>query len=264
MSTTVGCRIVLSLMLFAVLSNPLLKVAAQSSEAADTRPVEFAMKNVTYHYSEPVAVHIAKLQGQLITAKSGATVFFDDKNSFSLRLNYAEISISCNALAQVLNENVFSSSDAPIKKLSIESKNNQLIMKGKLPQKADVAFETVGTLSADPDGRIRVHSDHVKAAHLPVKGLMDLLGLDIAGLIDTKKVHGITAEKDDLILDSEQILPPPHIQGKVTAVRLQGNEIVLTCGWPHLPNFAAKEAGNYIAVRRSDIRFGKLTRHHDD
>jgi len=264
MSAMVRYRISLSLILFALLSSPLLNVAAQSSEAADSRPIEFSMKNVTYHYSEPVAVHIAQLQGELVPTKSGAIVFFDDKNSFDLRLNYAEISISCNALAQVLNENVFASSDAPIKNLSIESTNNQLIMKGKLPQKADVAFETVGTLSAEPDGRIRVHSDHVKAAHLPVKGLMDLLGIDIAGLIDTKKIHGITVEKDDIILDSEQILPAPRIKGKVAAVHISGNEIVLTFGMPQASNFAAKQPGNYMAFRHSDMRFGKLTMHDAD
>jgi hypothetical protein len=251
-------------MLFAAVPNPVLNAAAQSSESADTRPVEFAMKNVTYHYSEPVAVHIAHLQGELVPTKTGAIVFFDDKNSFNLRLYYAEISISCDALAQVLNENVFSSSDAPIKNLSIESKNNQLIMRGKLLQKADVAFETVGSLSADPDGRIRVHSDHVKAAHLPVKGIMDLLGLDIAGLIDTKKIHGITVEKDDIILDSEQILPAPHIKGKVTGVRIHGNDIVLTFGGPGPSNFVAKQPGNYMAFRHSDMRFGKLTMHDAD
>jgi hypothetical protein len=264
MSTKVRHRICLLLMFFAVLFHPLLNSAAQSSESADTRPVEFAIRNVTYHYSEPVAVHISQLQGELVPTKAGAIVFFDEKNSFNLRLSYAEISISCTALAQVLNENVFSSSDAPIKTLNIESKNNQLIMKGKLPQKADVAFETVGTLSADPDGRIRVHSDHVKAAHLPVKGLMDLLGLDIAGLIDTKKIHGITVEKDDIILDSEQILPAPHIKGKVKGVRIHGNDIVLTFGAPGPSNFAAKQPGNYMAFRHSDMRFGKLTMHDAD
>ena len=256
--------IFVSLLFIAVLSSSLLKTSAQSAEPPDTRPIDFAMKNVTYHYSEPVAVHIAKLQGELVPTKSGAIVFFDDKNSFNLRLNYAEISISCNALAQVLNENVFASSDSPIKNLSIESKNNQLIMKGKLPQKADVVFETAGTLSADPDGQIRVHSDHVKAAHLPVKGLMDLLGIDIAGLIDTKKIHGITVEKDDIILDPEQIFPAPHIKGKVAAVHVSGNDIVLTFGTPQPSNFAPKQPGNYMAFRHSDMRFGKLTMHDAD
>jgi len=259
------CRISLYLVFLAAPSrSSLLEAGAQSSETADTRPLEFAMKNVVYHYSEPVSVHIAQLQGELVPAKPGSIVFFDDKNSFDLRLRYAEISISCNALAQVLNENVFSSSDAPIKSLSIESKNNQLIMKGKLPQKADVTFETMGNLSADPDGRIRVHTDHVKAAHLPVKGLMDLLGIDVAGLIDTKKIHGITVEKDDIILDSEQILPAPHIKGKVKGVRIHGNDIVLTFGAPGPSNFAAKQPGNYMAFRHSEMRFGKLTMHDAD
>jgi hypothetical protein len=264
MSITVRCGIFLLLTLSAVLSSPLLNVAAQSSEAADTRPVEIAMKNVTYHYSEPVSVHITELQGELVPTKAGFIVFFDDKNSFNLHLKYAEISISCNALAQVLNENVFSSSDTPVKNLSIESKSDQLVMKGKLTRKADVSFETTGTLSADPDGRIRVHTDHVKAAHLPVKGLMDLLGLDLAGLIDTKKIRGLTVEKDDLILDSEQILPAPRIKGKVVAVRIHGNDIVLTFGAPQPANFAAKQPGNYIAFRHSDMRFGKLTMHDAD
>jgi len=254
----------LGLLLLAGLPSCLLDAGAQSSETDNSHPVDFAVKNVTYHYSEPVAVHITQLQGELVPTKAGTIVFFDDKNSFNLHLNYAEISISCSALAQVLNENVFSSSDSPIKNLSIESKNNQLIMKGKLPQKANVAFETTGRLSANPDGRIRVHSDHVKAAHLPVKGLMDLLGIDIASLIDTKKIHGVTVEKDDLILDSEQILPAPHIKGKVAAVRIRGNDIVLTFGAPQPSNFAAKQPGNYMAFRHSEMRFGKLTMHDAD
>jgi hypothetical protein len=253
------------LLLFVALLSPTPNLAtAQTSDLKDEHAVETAMKNVVYHYSEAVAVHVLRLQGYLTPTKPGATVFFDDKNSFTLALSFAEVSISCNALAQVLNEDVFSAADAPIRNLSIESRNNQLIIKGKLTQKAGVAFETTGSLSAEADGRIRVHADHVKAAHLPVKGLMDLLGLDIAHLIDAKKVRGITIEKDDLILDANEILPAPHIQGKVAAVRIQGNDLVLTFGSPQAPGFAAKQPGNYMAFRHSEMRFGKLTMHDAD
>ncbi len=71
-----------------------------------------------------------------------------------------------------------------------------------------------------------VCTERLKAAHLPVKGLLDLLGMDIARMIDTKKIQGISADKDDLILNPEEILPSRHIQGRVTAVRVQGNDIV--------------------------------------
>jgi hypothetical protein len=222
------------------------------------------MKNVTYHYTEPIVVHIVRLEGELLPTNPRDLVVFDDKNSFTLALKSAEIAISCNALAQVLNENVFSFAGAPLKDLGIESQNDRLIIKGKLRQKMDVPFETTGTLSANADGRIRLHAEHVKAAHLPMKGLLDLLGIDLSRLINTNKVRGVTVEKDDLILDPEQILPPPHIQGKVTAVRVQGNDIVQVFGTPQASNFAAKQPGNYLAFRHGDIRFGKLTMHDAD
>ena len=198
------------------------------------------MKNVMYHYTGPIAVHVVQLQGEILPTKSGDIPVFDDKNSFILALNSAEIAISCDALARVLNQNVLSASNAPIKDLSIESKNNQLVIKGKLPQKGDVSFETTGVLKVEGDGRIRLHTEHLKAAHLPVKGLLDLLGMDIARMIDTKKIQGISADKDDLILNPEEILPPPHIQGRVTAVRVQGNDIVQVFGKAQGENFRRK------------------------
>jgi hypothetical protein len=251
--------------LFSLFFVPLstLPSPAQTS-AAETQAVQVAMKNVTYHYTEPIVVHIVRLEGELLPTNPRDLVVFDDKNSFTLALKSAEIAISCNALAQVLNENVFSFAGAPLKDLGIESQNDRLIIKGKLRQKMDVPFETTGTLSANADGRIRLHAEHVKAAHLPMKGLLDLLGIDLSRLINTNKVRGVTVEKDDLILDPEQILPPPHIQGKVTAVRVQGNDIVQVFGTPQAWNFAAKQPGNYLAFRHGDIRFGKLTMHDAD
>lgn len=239
-------------------------MAAQTGEAPQNHAVETAMKNVMYHFTDRIAVHVVQLQGHLLPTKAGDTVFFDDKDSFTLEMTSAEISISCNSLAQVLNDNVFSSSDAPIRDVSIESKNNQLIIKGKLPQKAGISFETVGTISADPDGRIRLHTEHVKAAHVPVKGLLDALGIDLDRLINTKNIHGVAVDKDDLLLDPQQILPPPRIRGKVTAVRVRGNDIVQVFGTKQSPNFAAKQPGNYIAFRHGEMRFGKLTMHDAD
>jgi hypothetical protein len=223
------------------------------------RPIQVAMKNVNYHYNEPIAVHIVQLHGYLTPTKPGSIVVFDDYNSFILHLSSAEISLSCDSLARVLNEDVFSASDAPIKNVTIENKNDQLDIKGKLPQKGDVSFEAVGELSVNADGRIRLHAEHVKAAHLPVKGILDLLGINLAKLVDTNKVQGVAMDKDDILLDPQQILPPPRIQGRVTAVRLQGNEIIQIFGTPRASNFAPKVTGNFMAYRDGDLRFDKLT-----
>jgi len=243
---------------------PLLSKTSASNAQPDSGTVQVAMKNVMYHFSAPTAVHIVQLQGELVPTKPGTIVVFDDRNSFRLDLASAEIALTCDSLAGIMNDHVFSAQNAPIKSVSITNKNNQLIIKGRLHQKGDVPFETAGTLLVEPDGRIRFHAEHVKAAHVPVKGLLDLLGIDLARLIDTKKVQGISIDKDDLILNPEEVFPPPHIRGKVSSVRLQGNEIVLVFGTRQPSNLAARQQGNYMAYRNNDLRFGKLTMHDAD
>jgi len=246
------------------LTIPIASPVASTAPASATPSIQVAMKNVMYHYTRSIALHIAQLEGELLPAKPGTVVVIDDKSSFVLALNYAEISVSCNSLAQVLNENVFAAADAPIKNLTLASQNNQLMIKGKLHQKGDVSFETTGTLVIEGDGRLRLHTEHFKAAHLSLKGLFDALGMNIARIIDAKKIPGVSTDKDDLILNPIEMLPPPAIKGQVTAVRIQGNDIVLTFGTPQPENFAAREAGNYIALRHGSVQFGKFTMRDSD
>jgi hypothetical protein len=238
--------------------------AAAQSASSGKDAVRVAMRNVVYHFTDDIAVHIVSVQGVLVPTRPPQIVVFDDKTSFLLNLEYAEIAMSCDSLAHALNERVFAAADAPIKDVSIQSTGSALIVKGKLHQKGNVVFETVGTLSATVDGRVRLHAEKVKAAHLPVKGLMDLLGIDIADVINAKKIQGVALEKDDLLLDPAEILPPPRIRGKVTAVRIQGNEIVQVFGMPQAASFASAISGNYMAYRDNELRFGKLTMHDTD
>jgi len=129
------------------------------------------------------------------------------------------------ALANALNSYVFAAKDAPLKDISIQIDKDRLKIKGKLPSKADLGFEAEGHLRATDQGKIRLHVEKIHALHLPVKGLMDLIGVDLADLIKKGKVAGVQAEKDDLILDPSQILPPPRIEGRVTSVQLESGNI---------------------------------------
>jgi hypothetical protein len=225
--------------------------------------VHVQMRNVMYHYTDNVAVHIRRLAGSLVPQK-GAMPVFDDKGSFTLHVAAAEMAISTEAMANVLNQYVFASKDAPIKDISLRIEKDKLKIKGKLHSKGDVSFETESSLSATSDGKIRMHSEKVRAMHLPVKGLMDLFGIKIADLIKTGKVRGVKAEKDDLILDPEQALPPPHISGRVTQVRLEGSNIVEVFGAPATYKWAEIPARNYMAYQGNRLKFGKLTMENTD
>jgi hypothetical protein len=244
-----------------------LLLLAQEKDKARTpesdRAVHVQMRNVMYHYQENVAVHIRQLAGELMPAKGDFPVF-DDKQSFTLHIAAAEMAITAQAMANVLNQYVFARKDSPIKDVTLTIEQGRLKIKGKLHNKGDVSFETESTLSVTSDGKIRLHAEKIRALHLPAKGFMDLFGIEIADLIKTGKVNGIKAEKDDLILDPEQALPPPHIVGRVAEVRLEGNNIVQVFGSPKTYKWAQVPAQNYMAYRGNRLKFGKLTMEDTD
>jgi hypothetical protein len=224
--------------------------------------VNLRMKNVDYHLTDSIVLHIASLEGRL-TPKPDEMVVFDDKESFGLFVNAANVSLSPSALSEDLNNYVFTRPDAPLKKLSATIKGNELTVRGVLASKGGIPFESSGTLAVTPEGWIRVHTTRVKALHLPVKGLMDLLGLDTATLLKNKKVAGVEADKDDLILDPQQILPPPPMRGRLTSIKVENGEVVLLFGSAENEEHQAAltnscGARNYIQFKGGSVRFGKL------
>src|ERR1035438_2975696 len=179
----------------------------QAQSPATSRSVHTEMHNVLYHFTDSSAVHIVQLEGELVPTTATGIPVFDDPNSFTLNIRTAEISITTDALASALNQYAFAASDAPIKEIQISIKDGKLDIHGKLHSKGGIPFECVGSLSVTTEGEIRVHTESVKAAHLPVKGLMDLLGENIAKMIDTRKVHGVRVEQNDLILTPAELFP---------------------------------------------------------
>jgi hypothetical protein len=237
-----------------------------SSSPANTsggNVVKAAMNNVDFHLTDRIIVHIATLDGKLIPNHNEMPVF-DDKKSFHIDIDSANITVSTTALANDLNDYVFVKPDAPLKKLTVTVHDNELIVRGLLVSKGGIPFETDGTVTATPEGLIRVHTIKVKALHLPVKGLMDMLGLDTANILNTKKVEGVTVDKDDLILDPQQILPPPQMRGHLTSIQIANGAIVLVFGTQgqkeqHAVSSSSCGGRNFQSFKGGSFRFGKLT-----
>lgn len=243
-------------MIIVLICCPLLSFA--QAQPSKDRSVEVQMRNVMYHFTDSIAVHIRRLHGKLVP--KGDFPIFDDKNSFTLQIETSEIAITPDSLANTLNSYVFAKPDAPLRGISIRIENpGRLIVKGRLHGRGEIPFEMTGTLAATPDGKIRLHADGLKALHLPVKGIMDLLGLKIADVIKSGNMPGVQAEKDDLILDPAGLLPPPHISGQVTQVRLEKGNIVQVFGRSDGAMPLKVPAANYMAYRGNRLRFGKLT-----
>jgi hypothetical protein len=237
-------------------------VARGQEGATQEKPdaaVRTQMHNVKYRLSDSVAVQINSLNGALVPTSGNEFPVLDDKNSFRIHIDTAEIAIGPTDLANLLNSHVFARPNSPLSGISVAIVNGRLQVKGKLRDRGDIPFETQAVMTPTPDGRIRLHSEKIKALHVPVKGLMDAFGIGVDDMIKSGKVPGVQAEENDLILDLEQMLPPPHIDGKVTSVRVERNSIIQTFGGAGTAPAPKLRNANYMAFRGNRLRCGKLT-----
>jgi len=173
------------------------------------------------------------------------------------------------SLQALMNRHVFAYEDAPLRGLTVQADGQRIRMKGKLHKGIAVPFSTTASVSATPDGRLRLHTESLKALGIPAKGLIELFGLELDDLISLEERRGVDVQENDILISPGQVLPPPEIVGRLTRVAVRDSTLVQTFGEPGKapprpltrPSPAAR---NYIYFGGGDITFGKLTMHEAD
>jgi hypothetical protein len=228
-----------------------------SSTTADA-VTRVQMQNVDFYVDRDIPLRIRHLRGTM-RSKTGGPVVFDDKRSFVIRLDDAEVGLTGRDLSLLMNRYVFNFHGSPLKRLTISTSGNQIVQKGILHKVLDMPFEITATLSVTDDGRLRIHPTHTRILGMGVDRLMTGIGLQLDEIIDLKKAKGATISGNDIFLDPAKILPPPTIEGRLADIRVEGGEVVQRFGSPlgRMP-VPDPTAANYMFYRGGSIRFGKL------
>jgi hypothetical protein len=240
------------------------RIPATEARAARPGParataVEVEMVNVDLHMTPHVTLRVRNLRGRFVPTGNGPPNL-DDNNSYVVQVDSGEVGLDEASLNALMNEHVFVGHDAPVKDLEITVEDGLVKQKGKLDKAIDIPFKTKGTVEATADGKIRIHAKAIKSLGLPVKGLMKVLGIEMDDMLKMEAGHGVTVDDNDFIIDPTEVLPPPKLKGLVSAVRIEGDEIVQTFGSgpaERLKPLAVSK--NHIYWRGGNLRFGKLT-----
>jgi hypothetical protein len=221
------------------------------------------MQNVDFHIDDTIFLRIRNLRGALLRKNNATIPYFDDKQSFNFRIDSGTIGISADNLANLLNNYVFAYPKAPLKEVSITTEGGQIKMKGTVHKVTDLPFEIVGDLLATPEGKIQLHPTSIKTGGIPVKGLMNLFGIELDELIKGTESRGVKIDDNDITMDPEVMIPPPQVRGKITAIRIEGDEVIQVFGPANKSSIAdsasRRRGSNFMHYRGGTIRFGKLT-----
>ena len=222
------------------------------------------MKNVRLHAAEGVILEIADLRGEMVSRTAGRHPVFDDQNSYFLRVFSADISMDMSSLTHLMNDYLFAYEGAPLRDITVEIDEGRLKQKATLRKGVPIPITTKATVSATPDGRLKLETDKVSALGVPAKGLLSVFGLELADVVKLKDRRGIQIDGNDVVLSPGLILPPPEIRGHLSHVAIVGDRLVqkfssARAGPKALPARPDGASRNYIYFSGSVITFGHLT-----
>lgn len=234
--------------------------------AAAPRGISVDMRNVDLHMTGDVTLHVRTLRGRFVPNRAGGVANLDDSASYVVAVDAGETAIDAASLNVIMKEYVFAPGpvhgEPPVENLVLKVEDGMVKQKGKLDKKIDLPFSVKAVVEPTPDGKIRVHSKSIKSVlGLPVKGLMKILGLEMDDMLKVEPGRGVTVDDNDFIIDPQTMLPPPHLKGRVTAVRIEGDQIVQVFGDGPV---ARGQGRNHIYWRGGSLRFGKLTMRDTD
>ena len=223
------------------------------------QPVEVEMHNVNLRATPDITLHIRHLRGRFVPTGRAEIPYLDDKHSYFVTIDSGEIALDMASL-NALMRRTLGDGNSNVAKVEISTDDeHRLRQKGVLKKGVPVPFDVRGAVEATPDGRIRVHAAKVRGFGLPVTPIMKIFGVEMDDLLKVKPGHGVTVDNNDLILDPQQLVPPPAIRGKVTAVRVTDEGMVQVFGGgERLRMSPPAMSKNYIYWRGNELRFGKL------
>jgi hypothetical protein len=228
--------------------------------------VAVQMRHVDYHIDSSIVLRTRFLRGELRPTSPEHPPYFDEKTSFTIVIDSADVAMSPQNLGDLLNRYTFAYPGSPLHHLKLSVEKGQLKQQGTL---RGVSFTILGDLSLTKTGELRLHPTSVKAVGMKVGGLMKFLGLNLEKLVKVQGARGVRIEKDDFYLDPAALLPPPLVKGKVNAIEVTDTALFLT--FHPTDSTKVKEltvpnpkATNYMFYRGGVLRFGKLTMHDTD
>ncbi len=242
-------------------STPAVTAVPPAGISGVKQPTAVSMRNVDFRLTARVVMHIRRLDGEMHPMKS-SVVDFDDKESYVTDIRAALVGLAGDDLTHLMNDCVFAYPGAPLRDLRVSTNGRLLHQSGVMHKGVDIPFSLDAEPSLTSDGYIRLHPVSMKIFGVNGQVLMRVFHLSLQGLLDLSRARGVRADGNDLLLDPIAILPPPTIRGRVSALRIEGNELVQQFGAAsdtlpaNVPPDSA--AHNYMYYHGGTLHFGKL------
>jgi hypothetical protein len=241
---------------------PSITPASQPVSSDDLAPTSVYAHNIMLRKGPDFRIYVVWISGQMVRTKRNVNPSFDEPDSFILQIQKGVIRANIGDIGKYLNSTTSASS--PLQNLDVQPAGELVKIRGTIKKMVPLPIEILGSLAATPDGLVRLHVQHISVLKVPMKGLLGTFNVKLSDLMPSTNVPGVTVSGNDIIFDTEKLLPPPHIRGQLSTVQVKVPDIEVIYG--NAPNDPIQLAQwhNFLRFRNGALNFGKLTMHHAD
>ena len=236
--------------------------AADPLSADDLAPTLVNAHNLLLRKGPNFRIYIRWIRGQMVRTHRQVNPSFDDPESFVLQIQKGVIHANIGDISNYMNAS--SPPNAPLKNISIQPEGDQLKLHGTVHKIVSLPIELLGTLSATPDGRVQFHVTKFDVLKIPLKGLLGGFHIELSDLVHASNIPGVQIVENDIIFDTQKLLPPPHVHGALTSVRVRPPDIEVIYGNASNDEMRLAQWHNFLRLSGGTLDFGKLTMHHVD
>ena len=238
--------------------------SVDAEDPVQAEPVGFEMRHVRMRAASDVVLDVDRLSGQLM-ARDRPLPVFDDLKSFYIAVETAQLSVHARSLTAIVNR-IFDYKGSPLSDLEVAFRDGRIEQKGKLHKGLSIPFSVTATVRPE-NGQILLHPVSVHVVGIPAAKMMSVFGLELEDLIKVRTGRGVKVRDNDLLLEPAHVMPAPEVRGRVAAVRVADDRMILQFGATAAPAPRAvpdSDATNYIWFHGGRIRFGRLTMNDAD
>jgi hypothetical protein len=228
----------------------------------ESAPTAVYVHNLMLRKGPDFRIYVPWLRGNMVRTRRDVNPTFDDPESFFLEIKTGVIRANIGDIGNFLN--VGGVADSPLRNITLLADDDHIKLKGTLHKLISMPVELLGSVAATPDNRIQVHVTKLSILKIPLKGLLGGFQISVSDLFHPKGIPGIEVSGNDIFFDTLKLLPPPHIHGQLTKVRVVTPDIEEVYGNAEEAVTRVEQWRNFLRLNDGTIDFGKLTMHHAD
>jgi hypothetical protein len=234
-------------------------IAPATSEPA---PTAVYAHNLMLRRGPDFRIYVRWLRGNMVRTRRDVNPTFDDPESFLLEIKTGVVRANIADIGNFLNAGGVANS--PLRNITLLADGDQIKLKGTLHKLISLPVELLGSVTGTPDNRIQLHITKLNVLKIPLKGLLGGLNVSLSDLIQPKGIPGVEISGNEIFFDTLKLLPPPHIRGQLTKVRVISPDIEEVYGNADDAVTRVEQWRNFLRLNDGTIDFGKLTMHHVD